>query len=153
MIQANLPTFMTLGDKLQIPFNIVANSPDVKSAQVEIYKSYDKTHRQKIYQANVPTNTRQYFDLSVEPDAFTRQNLYIKIIASAKGEKDGIQQVIPIRSKGFILYKFSFNTGQNINIDFGFSGEVYKAVYNIWVSKFPIAAFEKAFSYLLHYPY
>ncbi len=155
IVQANLPTFMTIWDNIKIPVSFKSNNT-IKSAHLSCYEWFKNNWKIdwiKIWEKKVKNNENVYFKIYLNKDKFEYSNIYIKCIANNWENKDIIQKAIPIRKKWFILHKFNFKILSNYENIFKLDNSNNSITYNLSISLMPIKAFSRALNYLLHYPY
>jgi len=155
IVQANLPTFITIWDKIHLPISAITKNDlwNISLTAWKWLKNNGKITWTKIGEKQVKWNEKTYFDLSLKSDNFNYEKLYLKFLAKSNTEQDALEVNIPIRKKWFILDKFAFTWANQTNIDFKFEDTAKKASYSLSLAKFPVEAFTKALKYLLHYPY
>jgi len=155
IINPNLPTFLTIGDKLKLPVGVIAKNPNAK-VSLKIYQGFKQQGKidwQLISSQKITASQKAYFDLSLPQDKFYYDEIYLKFEATAGKANDGLQVSIPIRKEGFVLNQFSFTGAREIVHSFKFEDITSKVVYQLGVASVPIEAFNQALKYLLHYPY
>lgn len=153
ILQANLPNFLTLGDKIDIPYKILINNNDIKKENLKL-KSFVEISGKK-YDLKLENSVFK-LDLSKVENADLMKQETISInFQVTQNDKilDAIVKHIPLRTEWFVLSQFLFENTNKIKKTFDFKQNADFINVNINISKAPISAFEKAFSYLLHYPY
>jgi len=150
ILQPNLPSFATIEDKIYIPYKIVKNK-NIKNFKVISYVELNN----KKYNLEQKNNSF-LFDMS----SFSYEDIYksdmLDIYMKVKDDKkvyDSIQTKIPIRKNWFMISQFMFVNTNKLEKTFYLEPKAKYGIVNISLSDLPIWAFEKAFNYLLHYPY
>ena len=156
LLQANLPTFMTIGDSLNIPVSVLSSKYKDKKITIIWAKWYYQNWKitWKSIGAYVTwVNKKVYFKVNIPKTWFDKDNLFLRFYAVVGSDSDAVEVKIPIRKKWYELSSFYFTGSKAGLYTFKIEDPAIKAILNLWLSKFPIQAFEKAFKYLVHYPY
>lgn len=157
MLQLNTPNFLNLKDNISIPYKLIVNNKNLdknKKFTVKAYmkisnKTYDLDSKNWIIKLDL-SSSREINDLLMDLD-------YISIFSKVQDSNwkiyDALKRDILVRKTWLMMSKFFFRNTNKIDKVFDIWKKVDSASVSIELSRLPVFAFEKAFSYLIHYPY
>lgn len=161
VLEPNSPRFVTYGDLIDIWGKVVFVTPEIESK----YKDKIKIiWHITIWDKKIELENIGYKDWSITSkldmnkidfDTIYR-NEYISIYMVVKnGEKilDWMEYKIPIRKDWFVLSKYLFKLTDSYSWSIDLWEWVKQWIVSLTVALNPVDAFQKAFKYLLHYPY
>lgn len=103
LIEANLPTFLTYGDQLQLPVKVIATNGAAVDAQAPVtvqarlITEDGRTFSLGSQQATV--NQRFLLALTVPKDVEDQSTLTLELAADAGQVHDAVSQTIPLRTE------------------------------------------------------
>ncbi|MDP2670217.1 MAG: alpha-2-macroglobulin family protein [bacterium] len=103
LIEANLPTFLTYGDTLQLPMKVITTQDSSLLAETDItVEGTIKTEDGRSFPLGKMTtkpNSRVVLPISVPDQVWDQTNLILELTASGGDEQDAVRQTIPLRTE------------------------------------------------------
>lgn len=149
IVKPNLPNFITFGDKISIPVQVVKNT-DVKF-DLKWYIKLWETKKDLIIKDNSFEINLNDFDM----DSIVN-NSYLTVYLAALNWNNAFDEVeyqLPLRKEWFFINWLTSIKDKIFSWTINLSSTAKFLNANITVSTIPVDAFNKAFKYLLHYPY
>ncbi len=154
LIEANLPTFLTIGDQISLPFKLIADTNKIKEWTEVSLKGQVKNQKGKILQTFEQkgiVNTKFEVPIKVDESLFESKFLFIEAEVAFESYRDAVQRKIPIRTEGITNKLFSLEQDRNWARAFTFEDEALKAKLTARLAPFPTAVLAQPFEYLLWY--
>ena len=154
LIEANLPTFLTIGDQISLPFKLIADTNKIKSWTEIILKGQVKNQNGEVLQSFEKkgiVNSKFEVMISVDENLFESKFLFIEAEVAYSTYKDAVQWKIPIRTEGLINKTFSLEQNKNGQKTFSFEDEAVKGKLIARLAPFPTSVLAQPFEYLLLY--
>lgn len=154
-IEPNLPAFLTLWDKIQVPVRLSSSEIDLSKVKLtwEI-KVWNSKYDLNFYQKD-SVNTADV-DLTKIADKDLFANNYVTFSAQAQvwdKAYDAVEYLIPLRKDWYNLQNFYTAITNVFEKEFNFEWWAKYAKVNISISNLPVDGFNSALRYLMHYPY
>ncbi|MBS8121711.1 MG2 domain-containing protein [Candidatus Vampirococcus lugosii] len=157
MLNPNWPLFLTLGDSIKLPVNVVLDSDFDVSDEIEVSGFLEFEDGTQVDLGTNKLNSDS--EINTNFDVYIPNNIYqddwVKFIITASDDqfKDIVEWKIPIRASGFEINDFFFTSNKEGKHIFKMPSEYEYLSMDLSLSNMPINAFEEALDYLVRYPY
>jgi uncharacterized protein YfaS (alpha-2-macroglobulin family) len=155
VVEANPPSFVTIGDQLQIPVKLIVAPEFYKEGK--LVKGNAKLvwwsgETLEIWSFEAPANTKVLLDTKIPHTRLGTNKVHLIIEGSYADEQDSIQQTIPLRTEGLIMKDgiSAINTAGEHQFSFP---EVHTITGTMTISQFPVDIIDPMIQYLSSYPY
>lgn len=154
LIEANLPTFLTIGDQISLPFKLIADTDKIKAGTEITLKGQVKNQKGEVLQSFEKkgiVNSKFEVKIGVDESFFESKFLFIETEVTYGKYRDATEWKIPIRTEGLVHKIFSLEQNKNGEKIFSFEDEALKAKLTARLAPFPTAVLAQPFEYLLWY--
>ena len=154
LIEANLPTFLTIGDQISLPFKLIADTNKIKSWTEITLKGQTKNEKGEVFESFEKkglVNSKLEIPIKVDEKFFDSKFLFIEWEVAIGNYRDAVQWKIPIRTEGLVHKIFSLEQNKNGEKTFSFEDEAVRGKLIARLAPFPTAVLAQPFEYLLWY--
>lgn len=152
LIEANLPTFLTIGDQINLPIKLIADTDKIKAGTEITFKGKTKTQAGEVlttFEKKGVVNSKLELPVSADERLFDEKWLFIEGEVQFGSYRDAVEWKIPIRTEGITNKVFSLEEKRNWSKTFTFEDEVLKGKFIARLAPFPTAVLAQPFEYLL----
>ena len=154
LLEANLPTFVTVGDQISFPLKVIADSSKISAGTKVMLngqvKKLDGTVIQSFAESGV-VNSKILSQLSFGRELFDQKEVMIEVEAKAGDYVDAVQWKIPVRTEGLVSKAFALEQKREGKKVFTFEDEADRVKFTARLAPFPTVVFAEPLEYLLYY--
>jgi|GEM_PF-361200 len=154
LLEANLPTFVTVGDQISFPFKVIADSSKISAGTKVMLngevKKLDGTVIQGFAESGL-VNSKILSQLSFGGELFDQKEVMIEVEAKAGDYVDAVQWKIPVRTEGLVSKAFALEQKREGKKVFTFEDAADRVKFTARLAPFPTVVFAEPLEYLLYY--
>lgn len=156
LIEANLPTFLTVGDQITLPLKLITTTNALKATTPVTLTGTVKNQRGEVlasFSQQGTVNSKFTLPIHVDESFFDAEYIILEAEVFAGKYHDAVQWKIPIRTEGLVNKIFSLEHEKQGEKLFNFEDEAIKGKLIARLAPFPTAVLAQPFDYLLvRYP-
>ena len=155
IVEANTPTFLTIGDSLNIPAKLIVPADKVKWNQnitLSAFIQNDSGDKVELGTFNAKPNTKVLLPTTIPNTRLSSNSVKLSIKAEYGNETDAVLQTIVLRTDGLIAKDAVWIINTEGTHDFQ-APENLGGNIHLSLSQFPTNLIDPALQYLVQYPY